>query len=231
MPIAARNTEFEIYRTNLPHRNPEPPLAHSRPLGRWTVPSGFPSYRSDYSVSYWGPDQFRFLVLAEVNPSVVAIRARPETLEWFDGDKWIEHTPAFGVWTDVGWAYFDIANPRHTASLAVARRTRALSAGLARDGGRYRVVAAPQLAIEPRLSNSKQVNACSGLEIPEDEANRVAAAMPSTGATEVRLLGERSGIPPGQALAAVLNLAWRGEVRVDMGSPFSFSTAVWRAGP
>ncbi|MDX8529774.1 hypothetical protein RFM41_10510 [Mesorhizobium sp. VK25A] len=220
--------DFSLYRTNVPYRSPEPPLAHTKPKGRWTVASGFPSRRSGYCVSYWGFEQHQFLTLAEVNPSVRSIRARPETLEWFDGSKWIEHTPDFGVYTSAGWLYCDIANPKHAESDLVAKRTRALDAGLARDGGRYRRFMPADLRVEPRLSNSKQINDCSGPDIPEADLNKVSRVMPPDGAVDIHGVASMTGMPEGEALAAVLCLAWHGVVGADMSAFLSFSTRVWR---
>ena len=114
--------DFSLFRTTVPHRNPEPPLAHYRPHGMWTEPSSFPSYRSGYSVSYWGREQHTFLVLVEADPRVRSIRARPETFEWFDGENWIEHTPAFGVWTDRGCGMFDIERKGGPTALSMVSR-------------------------------------------------------------------------------------------------------------
>lgn len=220
---------FELYRTDIPARSAEPPLAHNRPRGRWTLPGSFPSYRSGYSVSYWGPDHLQFLTLVEVNPAVRFIRARPETLEWFDGCKWIEHTPDFGVWTDHGWAYCDIAQPQSSSKVA-ARRTAALKTGVSRMGGHYRAISAAELRIEPRLSNSKQVNSCSAPGFPAEDANTVVRVMPRCGASDIREIASCAGMAEGEALAAVLNLVWHGILAVDMSLHLSFSTKVWKAG-
>ncbi|MER9337425.1 hypothetical protein NKJ06_26150 [Mesorhizobium sp. M0293] len=223
--------DFALFRTNVPHRTPEPPLAHYRPLGRWTEPSGFPSYRSGYSVSYWGPEQLSFLTLTEVNPSVRRIRARPETFEWFDGKRWLEHTPAFGVWTDHGCGLFDIESPAAHQSPMSQLRAKALARSLARSGTSYRTVPRNELKIQPRLGNSKEVNSCSGLVFPDGEDSRVLMAAPAGGSDTVGGIAMRSRIPVGKAFAAILNLVWRGVLEIDMGTEFSHASMVRRPLP
>ncbi|UVK49851.1 hypothetical protein DBIPINDM_007929 (plasmid) [Mesorhizobium sp. AR02] len=219
------------HRTNIPYRNPEPPLAHTKPKGRWTIASGFPSYRSGYCVSYWGFEQHQFLTLAEVNPTVSSIRARPETLEWFDGSKWIEHTPDFGVWTDHGCGLFDIESPAAFQSPMSQLRAKALARSLARSGTSYRTVPRNELKIQPRLGNSKDVNSCSGLVFPDGEDSRVFTATPAVGSDTVSGIAMRSRIPVGEAFAAILNLVWRGVLKIDMGTEFSHASMVRRPLP
>lgn len=223
--------DFAIFRTDVPHRNPEPPLAHTRPLGRWTEPSGFPSFRSGYSVSYWGPEQHSLLTLMEVNPSVKKIRARPEPFEWYDGRNWREHTPAFGVWTDHGCGMFDIGLPEALRSPMTRLRAKALTYSLGRQGITYKEFPREKLKIQPRLGNSAEINACAPFVFRNGEDNRVFDATPKVGKETVAAIARSAGIPAGEAFAAILNLVWRGLVEIDMGTKFSHSSQVWRPTP
>lgn len=146
-------------RTNLPNRGTQPSPVHMGREGGWTTAGTFTSYRCGYDVSFWGEHQFNFLALVEVQPSVRTIHARPEELEWFDGNRWHVHVPDFLVRTDRGSSMFDIEEHGREKAPAARVMNRSLRLSLAERGIGYRMLSAKPLSANPRLSNATLVNA------------------------------------------------------------------------
>ncbi|MCV3244093.1 hypothetical protein [Mesorhizobium sp. ZC-5] len=79
---------------------------------------------------------------------------------------------------------FDIERKGGPTALSELR-TKALRSALGRSGTVYKVFPLKELRFNPRLANSKQVNSCANIEFPDGEDNRVAMAVPVSGAATV----------------------------------------------
>jgi hypothetical protein len=215
-------------RTNVPHRKQEPVPANDRPLGLWTEPGTFPSFRNGYSISFWGDLQLDFLTIMEADPSVLEIQSRPEPVQWFDGDCWREHTPAFSVRTRQGFVYFDVVPEEDADTIGYRRTLAAVKAVLAQRGIGFRHITKTKLRIQPRLDNARLVYMHSGEDVSQENKARVERLFKGGSAMTAADVAARSGLPFGEALAAVLNLVWLGVLSIDMGKEIGRSSVVWR---
>lgn len=217
-----------IRRTDIPHRGQQPKPAHMQPEGAWTTAGTFTSYRCGYDISFWGEHQFNFLALVEVQPDVRLIHARPRPLEWFDGERWHRHVPDFLVRTLHGESFFDVEEGGAEKTEAVRLRERALrsSQGRARIG--YRVFGAAPLLAQPRLANSKTINAYARTTLPEEFVEIVSDRM-AVGEATANEVGAVIGADPREVLAAALHLVWHGRLHVDIHREVDIATTFRRS--
>jgi hypothetical protein len=198
--------------------------------GGWTTAGTFTSYRCGYDVSFWGEHQFNFLALVEVQPSVRMIHARPEELEWFDGNRWRVHVPDFLVRTDRGSSMFDIEEHGREKAPAARVMSRSLRISLAERGIGYRMLSAKPLSANPRLSNATLVNASAWNRLPEEFVGDVELEMPSAGASS-REIARTMNADPREVLTAALHLMWHGRLAADIGKEIDVDAVFRRARP
>ncbi|TPK93183.1 MULTISPECIES: hypothetical protein [unclassified Mesorhizobium] len=225
---ATGSPAHQTRRTNVPHRKQEPIPANDRPLGLWTEPGTFPSYRNGYSISFWGDLQLDFLTIMEADPAVLEIRSRPEPVQWFDGDCWHEHTPAFSIRTRQGFVYFDVLPEKDAESTEYRRKHAAVKAVLAQRGIGFRHITKTKLRIQPRLDNARLVYMHSGEDVSQENKARVERLFKGGSAMTAAEVADRSSLPFGEALAAVLNLVWLGVLSIDMGKEIGRNSIVRR---
>lgn len=219
---------FDVIRANVPFRAKEPEPCHLKPEGRWVRPGKFPSYRNGYSLSYWGHGQLSFLVLAEVQPSITGIHARPEFVEWFDGSVWREHAPDFALWTPRGPVYVDIEGDAKFRSEATQARSAALRSELAKRSIGYRCFRAKPFDAQPRLDRAKTINRFARSRLPEEVLRMIYRAVPANGSSTVREIAAEYAIDARLCLGGLLHHAWHGRLHVDVAAELNFSASFRR---
>lgn len=130
---------FVLERANIPHRRPSPEPDNLAPVGRRTVHSSFQSYRSGWSIPYWGDGQFAVLAHMEIDPAVRWMRSRPAGVEFFDGERWTEHVTAFEFGTASGPVYADVLDRGEAATAGAADMIGRIREAVARRGAVYRI--------------------------------------------------------------------------------------------
>lgn len=219
---------FDVIRSNVPFRGKEPEPCHLKPEGRWVRPGKFPSYRNGYSLSYWGHGQLSFVVLAEVQPSLTGIHARPEFVEWFDGSVWNEHAPDFAVWTARGLVYVDVEGDATFRKDRTRVRSAALRNGLAARGIGYRCFRAKPFDAQPRLDRAKTINRFARSRLPEEALRMIYRAVPAQGAATARAVAAACSIDARLCLGGLLHHAWHGRLHVDVAAELDFSASFRR---
>jgi hypothetical protein len=217
---------FGVVRANVPFRAREPEPCHLKPEGRWVKRGKFPSYRNGYSLSYWGPGQLNFLVLAEARPSITGMHARPEPVEWFDGSVWKEHAPDFGMWTARGAVYVDIEGDA-TFQNSTARSA-ALKGTLAARGIGYRCFRAKPLDAQPRLDRVKTINRFARSRLPEETLRMIHWAVAARESSTAREVAAACAIDAGLCLGGLLHHVWHGRLHVDLAAELDFSVSFRR---
>lgn len=217
-----------LRRTAVPHRNRTPEPAHMKPEGRWTQPGTFTSYLSGMAVHFWNDVQLDFLTLMEVDPRVGGMRARPEAVRWHDGSAWQEHVPSFEILLDDGPLLVEVDPAAGKDAKAVEGSLLPIRRAARLAGRRMVVFGRPHIRVQPRLDNAREVKRCAGNRVPEQDRDLVLRILGFGGSDEVGSLARRTGLPYGRCLAAVLNLVWRRNFRMDNHGPLGPHTVVWR---
>ena len=92
--------------------------------------------------------------LLELDPAVVAYRAKPEQVEYvLDGKKY-RHIPSFRAVTERGDIILDVLSDESATSDARKLRTAALTIAYRRQGERYRALPGREVRLQPRFGNA-----------------------------------------------------------------------------
>jgi hypothetical protein len=220
---------FDVIRADVPFRGKEPEPCHTKPEGRWVRPGKFPSYRNGYSLSYWGHGQLSFLVLAEVQPAISEIHARPEFVDWFDGSVWKQHAPDFALWTGRGLVYVDVEGEAAFRKEATQSRSSALRNRLgSRDIG-YRCFRAKPFDAQPRLDRAKTINRFARSRLPEETLRLIYRAVPAEASATTRSVAAACSLEPRLCLGGLLHHVWHGRLQVDLAAELDFTSSFRRA--
>ncbi|CUW40086.1 conserved protein of unknown function(containing TnsA endonuclease, N-terminal domain,23-94) [Magnetospirillum sp. XM-1] len=167
-----------------------------------------------------------FILLAEVDPTVIAIHAQPFQVEYGFAGGLHHYTPDFLLETIDGTEVHEVKPDEDLADEELQKRLRKVGAVIEQMGHNFLIDAESFIRTEPRLSNAAVINRAAKFELPAPALPNIREILESVHTISIGdLAAGRVGRPIPEA--TVFGLVGQGKLLADLNEPLGPSTMVY----